>query len=443
MKFGTLFGIAIVLSIAGCGGGSVKGNGSTPPNSPLYSLSGTITNLSVNGLVVSNGADKIAVAKNTTTIAFPTLLPTGAPYQVLISRQPPGYAQQCGINKGSGVVNGSNVTNIAIECHTAEAVVTTLAGTGNSGAADGVSNQASFNFPQGVAVDAQGNTFVADTSNNCIRKISVAGLVTTFAGNGTLGFSDGMGKAASFRSPRGIAIDSEGNVFVADSGNSSIRKISPLGLVSTFAGNGIGGRSDGVGGAARFLGPQGIAVDTVGNVYVADTGNSLIRKITVNGTVTTIAGNGRQGISEGVGQSATIGYPYGIALDSSGNMFVTASDVVLKILPDGTVTTLAGSPGTEGSTDGIGKSAAFYTPVGIAVDSDGTLYVADDNNNRIRRIDQNTRVTTLAGGASGNSLDGIGGSSGFNHPAGIAINSQGTLFVSDSFSNVIRKIQPR
>jgi sugar lactone lactonase YvrE len=442
MKFGALqLASLMIFSIVGCGGGG-GGNATGSSTPTLYSVNVTVNNLTASGLVLLNGADKLAVSPNSTSVTFPTLVQKGSTYQVQIGAQPQGYTQQCAVSNGAGVVGSANVVDIVVNCRATEAAVTTVAGSGSPGGMDGSSAQASFYFPQGVAVDSNGNLFVADASNNRIRKISAAGLVTTFAGNGNAGFSDGAASTASFRDPRGIAIDPAGNLYVADEGNSAIRKISPSGMVTTIAGSGAKGNADGIGPTASFLGPQGVALDSAGNVYVADTGNSLIRKITPSGTVSTIAGDGRQMIVDGVGRSASIGYPYNIAVDTSGNLFVTEPDAIRKILPDGTVTTFAGSAGRQGRADGTGAAALFYTPVGITVDHNGMLYVADFNNSLIRMIDQTGRVTTLAGGAYGNSIDGIGSASSFNHPSGIAVDSAGALYISDSFSNVIRKITP-
>ncbi|HBN08168.1 MAG TPA: hypothetical protein DD435_05835, partial [Cyanobacteria bacterium UBA8530] len=261
--------------------------------------------------------------------------------------------------------------------------VTTLAGS-TDGYADGKGNTASFSRPASCAVDASGNVFVADTFNHRIRKISPAGEVTTLAGS-IAGYADGKGNSASFFNPQGVAVDASGNVFVADTLNHRIRKISPLGEVTTLAGNTNGGHADGTGGAASFVGPMGIAVDARGYLYVSDSPNCLIRKISPAGEVTTLAGS-TPGHADGTGSAASFTVPTGIAVDSSGNLFVADSfnHLIRKITPVGVVTTLAGS--TQGHSDGTGAFATFYNPVGIAVDARGILYVADSFNHLIRKM---------------------------------------------------------
>jgi len=173
-----------------------------------------------------------------------------------------------------------------------------------------------------VSVDANGNVYVADTDNSRIRKITPMGVVSTLAGNSTRGFVDGAGSAAKFDVPVGVAVDANGNVFVVDRNNHSIRKISPAGMVSTLAGNGTYGFSDGIGSAAKFYFPKGVAVDAYGNVFVADHDNSRIRKITTIGMVSTLAGNGKHLFEDGVGLTAKFSFPTGVAVDVKGNVFV-------------------------------------------------------------------------------------------------------------------------
>ncbi len=240
-----------------------------------------------------------------------------------------------------------------------------------------------------VGKDSAGNLYIADTSNLLIRKITPAGVVTTIAGQwGVYGSNDGPGGSAAFVAPGGTAVDSSGNIFVTDSGNDTIRKITPSGDVTTFAGTAKApGSADGTGAAARFLGPQGIAVDSANNLYVTDTGNHTIRKITPSGVVTTIAGAaGQSGSADGSGTQARFNGPLGIAVDASGNVFVadTKNHTIRRISSAGTVTTIAGSAGLAGSTDGTGTNALFSRPTGIAVDGAGVAYISDFDNNTIR-----------------------------------------------------------
>ena len=278
------------------------------------------------------------------------------------------------------------------------AVVSTLAGTaGSAGSTDGTSAAARFNNPSGVAVDGAGYVYVADLFNNSIRRITVAGVgaVGTLAGTaGSAGTADGTGADARFSGPFGVAVDGAGNVYVADRFNNSIRKITGAGAVgvSTVAGAaGSAGSTDGTFAAARFNGPFGVAVDGAGNVYVADRGNHTIRKITGAGAgaVSTLAGTaGSAGSVNGTGAAARFNNPSGVAVDGAGNVYVadTGNHTIRKITGAGAVSTLAGSVGSAGSTDGTGAAARFNGPFGVAVDAAGAVYVADQYNNTIRVI---------------------------------------------------------
>jgi len=321
------------------------------------------------------------------------------------------------------------------------AIVITLAGSGAQGKVNGTGTAASFNTPLGVAVDATGNVYVADWLNQLIRKISTAGNVSTLAGSGVQGATNGEGTAASFNSPYGVAVDAAGNVYVADAVNGLIRKISPAGNVSTLAGSGVQGATNGEGTAASFFHPWGVAVDAAGNVYVADNGNNLIRKISPAGVVSTLAGSGVLGNTNGIGTAASFNSPQGVAVDAAGNVYVgdQGSNLIRKISPAGAVSTLAGS-GVSGNSNGTGTAASFNNPTGVAVDAAGNVYVADQTNELIRKISPAGAVSTLAGsGVSGNS-NGTGTAASFNHPAGVTVDATGNVYVADTQNNLIRKI---
>jgi sugar lactone lactonase YvrE len=320
-------------------------------------------------------------------------------------------------------------------------VVTTFAGSGAPGSADGAGTAATFYIPWGVATDSSGNVYVADVNNNKIRKITPLGVVTTLAGSGAQGSADGTGTAATFNQPYAVATDTSGNVYVADTYSLKIRKITPAGMVTTLAGSGSFGSTDGTGTAATFGYPRGIATDSSGNVYVGDGTNNKIRKITPAGMVTTLAGSGASGSADGTGAAATFFRPYGVATDFSGNVYVadTQNSKIRAITPAGVVTTLAGS-GAQGSVDGTGTAATFYYPDGVAVDSSGNVYVADYMINKIRKITPAGVVTTLAGSGAQGNADGTGSAATFYGPAGVAVDSSGNIYVADTQNEKIRKI---
>jgi gliding motility-associated-like protein len=320
-------------------------------------------------------------------------------------------------------------------------LVSTLAGSGAQGGANGTGTAASFYTPNGVAADAVGNVYVADEVNRLIRKISPAGEVTTFAGSGTYGNADGTGTAASFTQPGSLTIDADGNVYVADRNSNLIRKITPAGAVTTLAGSGAQGNTNGIGTAASFKTPAGVAVDADGNVYVADNGNQLIRKITPAGAVTTLAGSGNNGSANGTGTAASFNNPSGIAVDASGNVYVAdvANNLIRKITPAGVVSSYAGKTGISGAADGSAATATFTSPHGVAVDATGNVYVSDFNN-LIRKISPGGTVSTLAGSGTAGYADGPGAAASFYQPNGITVGADGNIYVADTYNQRIRKV---
>lgn len=322
--------------------------------------------------------------------------------------------------------------------HQSKPFVTTAAGNGIRGFVDGPARYAQFTGPSQIAFDAQGNLYVADPYNQRVRKITTAGMVSTLAGNGTIGYVNGPGAVAQFNYPHGIAIDAQGNLYVSDYDNNRIRKISPSGDVSLFAGTGVAGSMDGPGASAQFNGPVFLAIDANGNVYVADQRNNKIRKITPAGIVSTLAGSGTYGTNDGTGTAAQFQGPTGIACDAQGNVYVgdMIGNRVRKITPAGVVSTLAGS--SEGFAEGRGADAKFRGPAGLACDTHGNAYVADELNHRIRKITPDGVVTTYAGSTAG-FLDGEGSTAQFNAPDAVAI-YQEEMYVSDFNNWSIRKI---
>jgi type II secretory pathway pseudopilin PulG len=264
-------------------------------------------------------------------------------------------------------------------------LVSTVAGGPTNGVADGTGAAAQFSLPSDIAIDTAGNLYAVDTGSSRIRKIAPSGVVTTLAGS-TQGFADGTGAAAQFSFPRGVTVDATGNVYVADTFTHRIRKVAPSGVVTTLAGSGIPGVADGTGVTAQFNNPSGVTVDSAGNIYVTESYNHRIRKISPMRIVTTLAGS-TQGFADGTSTAAKFNEPQNVAIDSTGSIYVAdgTNHRIRKITPSGAVTTLAGS-GVSGFADGTGASAQFNAPSGVAVDSDGNVYVADFNNNRIRKL---------------------------------------------------------
>ena len=341
------------------------------------------------------------------------------------------------------------ITLASIQVFAAPGDVTfgTYSGLASTGSADGTGNAARFAGPRGAAVDGSGNVFIADSQNSTIRMIAPGGAVTTFAGlAGSPGGADGTGSDARFRSPGGMAFDVFGNLYVADTGNNTIRAITPAGVVTTLAGTaGVEGSDDGTGAAAMFSSPEDVAVDTFGNVFVADAGNSTIRKITPAGVVTTFAGSaGQFGHVNATGTVARFTSPVGLAIDSLDNVFVAEDNLIRKITPAAVVTDFAGAFGQYGNgEDGTGSAARFSSPWGLAVDASNNLYVGDEGNANIRKITPGAVVTTHAGMFNRNgSDDGNGNDARFVAPNGLAATADGTLFVADQGTSSVRMITP-
>lgn len=399
-------------------------------------VSGTVSGLVGSGLVLqNNGADSLAVAANG-SFTFATPMANGATYAVTVSALP--AAEFCSVTNGSGTA-AADVSNVAVQCSVGS--VTTVAGTGAKGSANGNGTAASFNQPFGMVVDSGGNLYVADSANNTIRKITPARDVTTFAGSVTPGSTNGNGTLASFDRPTGLASDTGGNFYTGDFNNNMIRKITPAADVTTIAGSGAFGSTNGNGTAASFNNPAGVAVDAAGNVYISDYNNNLIRKITPAGDVTTFAGSGAVGGADGNGTAASFNSPVGLALDAAGNLYVADSlnNVIRKITPAGDVTTFAGS-GTAGAVDGNGTAASFRVPNGVTVDASGNIYVADYGNNLFRVITPAGDVRTLAGSGAPGAADGKGAAASFNGPVSVVLDGSNAFYVADYDGQLIRRI---
>jgi sugar lactone lactonase YvrE len=411
--------------------------GATAP--PSYVVGGTLSGLASNTRLVllDNGGDALTLAANGAfSFAGPVAFNTA--YAVSVGTQP--LWQNCSVSNGNGTAT-ADVNSVQVNCVEAQAQVSTFAGSSTRGSSDGTGVAASFSTLQAVAVDTNGTVYVADTDNHMIRKISPTGVVTTLAGSTTPGSANGTGTAARFKYPDGVAVDLSGNVYVADWGNHMIRKIAPDGVVTTLAGSTAPGSTDGNGPSAQFNGPGGLAVDANGNLYVADIGNHMIRKIAPDGVVTTLAGSTTRGAANGRGAAASFNSPNNLRLDADGNIYVADSfnHMIRKITPDGLVTTVAGST-TPGFADGTGAGARFFEPWGIGVDASGYLYVVESRNSVIRKITPDGVVTTLAGSQTRGSADGIGAAAQFKDLYDVTTDLNGNLYVLDG--PAVRKITP-
>jgi sugar lactone lactonase YvrE len=321
------------------------------------------------------------------------------------------------------------------------AAATTYAGDGAIGFQDGdAKERARFADPFGVAVDSEGNVFVADAGdNNRIRKIAPDGKVGTLAG-GQEGYNDGAGVAAQFNTPSALALDREGNVYVADTSNNRIRKVTQTGVVTTLAGDGTPGFRDGAANSAQFNAPLGIAVDERGNVYVADTYNDRVRQITTDGQVKTLAGGDAPGYMDGAAAASLFDTPCSIAVAPNGELFIadTGNDRIRKLSNDGQVTTMNLSLKIE---DGV-VVGALDAPLGLALTHDGFLYVTESERGRVVQIAPDGTARVLAGAGGSGFADGEGTSARFNNPTGVAVDPNGSVYVADSANYLVRKIVP-
>ncbi len=325
-----------------------------------------------------------------------------------------------------------------------------------SGSTDATGTAARFRYVGATVQDAQGNLYVTDIDNHTIRKVTSAGVVTTFAGTvGSFGGNDGTGTAAKFYSPYGLTIDASGNLYVSEFRGHRIRKITPAGVVTTVAGNGTLGRDNGTGASARFNEPISLALDNAGNLFVSDLGNNLIRKIALaTGVVTTLAGGGTQDNLpyDGQGTAALFVAPQGICIDTQNNLYVADNTAIRKITPTGLVSTIAGASKDGGFVNGAGNTARFKYIFGICRDAAGFLYVADRETGSIRRISPEGVVSDFAGltasmfagGASpiiDGDADGSLTTARFRFFSNLYMNPQNIIFVGEEEGHRVRKIE--
>jgi trimeric autotransporter adhesin len=343
----------------------------------------------------------------------------------------------------------SSTYNVVVRLDATTGILTLVAGNGTAGFSgdNGPATSAQLNDPRNVTVDSSGNLYIADAGNARIRKVS-NGVITTIAGNGTYGFSGDNGPATSAQlSGRfeglGIAVDSKGNLYIADFDNSRVRKVSS-GVITTVAGNGTQGFSGDNGPAtnAQLMYPTAVAVDATGNLYIADVNGQRIRRVS-NGVITSVAGNGTAGFSgdSGPATSAQLSNPDGVAVDSAGNLYIADSNNSrIRKVSNGVITTVAGSGMAGFSGDnGSATSAALYFPQGIAVDATGSFFIADTGSRRVRKV-SNGVITTIAGGGESLGDNGSATVAQFSTPVGVAVDAGGSLYVADVENNRIRKV---
>jgi uncharacterized protein (TIGR03437 family) len=341
-------------------------------------------------------------------------------------------------------------------------VITTFAGNGTAGFSGdgGPAERAQLDLAVGdgeleeyahIAFDAQGNLYIPDQLNNRIRRVTPAGIITTVVGSGEHAFLGNNVPAleAALDNPTAVAFDSQGNLYIADQHNNRVRRVSPQGIITTFAGNGSHsfGGNGGPAAAASLDFPGGLAVDAAGNVYISDTHNNQVRRVAPNGVITAFAGAGDHGFGGDGGPAvrAALDFPAGLAVDAAGNLYIADqhNDRIRRVSPDGMITTVAGTgePGFSGD-GGPATGAQLDYPADVALDAQGNLYIADMYNNRVRRVDRNGIITTVVG----NGVHGYGGDGGppleaaLDFPSGLAFDAQGNLYITDHHNNRIRKV---
>jgi len=460
----------VLAAFCGCGsGGGAEGAGKS---APTYPIEVRIGGLDEGYVALSNGLDTFQIDADPDglaadkTVTLDTELPAGVGYDVRIVNDPMAqFALQCDVVGGQGTMPAHVLNTVLVRCARVKSV-RRLAGVLplDVVSRDGLAADARFQSPGGVVEDKSRNVYVADTLNHTIRRITPAGVVSTFAGSaGSAGASDGKGPDARFNEPRGIAIDVQGNLHVADTGNSAIRRITPDGVVSTLVVK-----------EAALLHPHGVAVDTEGNVYVADTGADLVRRIASDGSALTLAPgttfHGPQGIavdSAGLvyvadtdstpsairriakdGSVATLvnsglDHPCCIALDAMGNVLIadTFNNAIQVLTTAGDLQWLAGGAVRRGQDDGVGRDARFHLPQGIGVDARGNAYVADTNGQTIRLVTTAGVTSTIAGrSTTAGYKDGPAADGQFSEPAGVAADADGSVYVADTGNNTVRHI---
>ena len=442
-----------ITTIAGTGERGFRGDGGPAAEAQLNLPYGVVVDGAGNLYIGDLYNDRIRKVDTTGTIT--TIAGTGesgfrgdgGPAAEAQLSDPTGVAMD-----GAGNLYIADTENQRIRKVDSMGTITTIAGTGERGDG-GPAAEAQLSDPFGVAVDGAGNLYIAERDNQRIRKVDSAGTITTIAGTGVLSFGGDGGPAAEAQlsDPTGVAVDGAGNLYIADLGNQRIRKVDSMGTITTIAGTGVHG-SSGDGGpavAAQLYNPHGVAVDGAGNLYIADRRNQRIRKVDTTGTITTIAGTGEYGFSGdgGPAAEAKIGDPTGVAMDGAGNLYIANAENqrIRKVDSSGIITTIAGTGVFGfGGDGGPAVEAQLGSPSGVAVDGAGNLYIADSFNVRIRKVDSSGIITTIAG----TGVFGFGGDGGpavaaqLSFPTGVAVDGAGNLYIADTENRRIRKLTP-
>ena len=443
----------VISTVAGNGTGGYSGDNGPATSAELYNPAGVAVDGSGNIYIAdkfNNRIRKVSTSGTISTVAgngTPGYSGDGAAATSAQLNSPNRVAVD-----GSGNIYIVDLQNSVIRKVSTGGVISTVAGNGTGGySGDGAAAaSAKLNGPSGVVVDGSGNIYIADGGNNVIRKVSTSGDISTVAGNGTLGYSGDGGAATSAQFITiDVAVDGSGNIYIVDNNNNVIRKVSTSGVISTVAGNGTGGYSgDGAAAtSAKLQYPTGVAVDGSGNIYIADFNNNRIRKVSTSGVISTVAGNGTAGYSGdgGAATSAQLFQPFGVAVDGSGNIYIAeqGNNVIRKVSTSGIISTVAGN-GTAGySGDGAAAtSAQLNIPHGVAVDGSGNIYIVDLNNQVIRKVNTSGTISTVAGnGSPGYSGDGGAATSAqLNVPFGVAVDGSGNIYIADKNNFVLRKV---
>jgi trimeric autotransporter adhesin len=444
----------IISTVAGKGGDGFSGDGGPATAAQLYGPGGVAVDSSGYLYIADEGNNRVRIVTAAGVIS--TVAGNGIP----------GFggdggaatAAQLNLPSSVAVDNAGNLyiadqRNNRIRKATTAGIISTVAGEGGNGFSGdgGPATAAVLNYPVNVAIDNAGNLYIADSENNRIRGVTTAGIISTAAGNGSIGFSGDGGEAtaALLNIPWGVTIDNAGNLYFSDSGNARIRKVTPAGVISTVAGDGVSGFG-GDGGpatAAQMRNPKGVTVDSEGNLYIADEGNHRIRKVTAAGVICTVAGNGAGfGGDGGPATAAQLYFPSGVAVDSVGNLYIAdyLNNRIRKITAAGMISTVAGKGDYGFSGDGGAATAArLGHPSGVTVDGAGNLYFADEGNNRIREVTTAGIIGTVAG--SGTGFGGDGGpatAARLDEPSGVVVDSAGSFYIADWGNSRILKVTP-